>query len=106
VTYRPPSWGRWHSTSATVAGTYTAQQTRYDLATDFSPPPPGYFVVDADVGTETAIAGNTLKISLNGSNVLGSRYRDYTSLLRYFVDQPTWQVALRLSVHFGLDEQH
>ena len=104
ATYRPPAWRSWHNHNITVAGTYVAQQTRYDLAADFAKPPAGYFLLGAELSTETTVKNNAVKLALSGSNLLGARYRDYTSLLRYFVDQPTWQLALRLSIHFGKSE--
>ena len=37
-------------------------------------------------------------LALQGTNLLNTRYRDYTSLLRYFADQPGIEIMLRLSV--------
>nr|MBP9088058.1 TonB-dependent receptor [Kofleriaceae bacterium] len=104
VTYRPPAVGRWQNSRATVSGTVVQQQTRYDVAADLAPPPPGYFLLGAELGSETKVGNQVVKVALAGSNLLGARYRDYTSLMRYFVDQPTWQLALRLSVTFGATE--
>ncbi len=101
VTYRPPSWGRWHSNRATVSGTLVQQQSRYDVAADLAKPPAGYFLLGAEFGSETKVGNQVVKVALAGNNLLGARYRDYTSLLRYFVDQPTWQLALRISIAFG-----
>lgn len=101
LTYRPPAWGRWHDHRATLSGTLVQQQKRYDVAADLAKPPAGYFLLGAELGSETKVGNQVVKVSLAGSNLLGARYRDYTSLLRYFVDQPTWQLALRISVMFG-----
>jgi iron complex outermembrane recepter protein len=64
------------------------------------PPPPGYFLLDAELGTETRVGDQIVKLALAGSNLTNARYRDYTSLLRYFADEPGWQASLRLSVFF------
>ena len=101
VTYRPPAWGCWLNNRATVSGTLVQQQTRFDVAADLAKPPAGYFLLGAELGSETNVGKQVVKVSLAGSNLLGARYRDYTSLLRYFVDQPTWQLALRISLSFG-----
>jgi iron complex outermembrane receptor protein len=100
VTYRAPDgWGMTKS-FASVAGTYVAKQRRFDIASDFTTPPPAYFTLDAEVGTETTINDQVVKVALQGANLTNARYRDYTSLLRYFADEPGWQVWLRLSVVF------
>lgn len=86
---------------ASVAGTYVARQDRFDLAADFAPPPEAHFLLEAELGIETRVGDQTLKVALHGTNLLDARYRDYTSLLRYFVDQPGRQLMLRLSMHFS-----
>jgi iron complex outermembrane recepter protein len=102
ATYKIPQhslpWGL-SETFASVSATYVARQKRFDLAADFAPPPPAYFLLGAEVGSEKRLGNHTLKIALQGSNLLNSRYREYTSLLRYFADQPGWQAMLRLSLH-------
>jgi iron complex outermembrane recepter protein len=99
VTYKPPAaLGLTHS-FASLTGEYVARQRRFDLAADLAAPPAGYFLLGAELGTQTQVGGQTLKLALQGSNLLDGRYRDYTSLLRYFADQPGWQLMLRLSLH-------
>jgi len=83
-----------------VSGTYVARQARFDRDADLAPPPPGSFVLDAAIGAETRVRDQRLKVALEGTNLLDARYRDYTSLLRYFADQPGLQVLLRLSLQF------
>ena len=46
-----------------------------------------------------------LTFALAGQNLTNARYRDYTSLLRYFADQPGWQVLLRVTGRFGAAER-
>ena len=41
-----------------------------------------------------------LRISLQGQNLTNTRYRDYTSLMRYFADEPGWQLWLRVKLLF------
>jgi iron complex outermembrane receptor protein len=88
-----------------AAGTYVAKQTRFDLAADLAPPPDAYVLVDAELGGETEVGDQTVKVALSGTNLLNQRYREYTSLLRYFADQPGYQVLLRLSMQFSLNER-
>lgn len=85
---------------AMVSGTLVARQKRFDPNADFAPPPAGYFLVDAEIGWTTKISDRPLRISAQGSNLLNTRYRDYTSLLRYYADQQGIQLMLRLSLNF------
>ena len=91
---------QWNS-FATVTGTAVRQQTRYDLAADFAKPPDGFFLLGAEVGTEIPWNEQRINIALQGTNLTNTRYREYTSLLRYFADQPGLQVMLRASMHWG-----
>jgi len=100
ITYTTAFWNL-RKAFATVSGTYVRRQNRFDMAADLAPPPDGYFLLDAEVGGETRVHDQTLKIALQGTNLLDARYRDYTSLLRYFADQPGYQVLLRLSMEFS-----
>lgn len=98
VTYKPPALGPLTESFVSLSGTYTRRQRDYDLAADFAAPPKGYFLLGAEVGTQTKLAGQTVKLALQGQNLTNQRYRDYTSLLRYFADQPGLQLMLRLSL--------
>lgn len=101
LTYRLPSlWGL-SKIFAAASGTYMARQTRFDLAADFAPPPDAYFLLGAEVGAEVPVGDQRVKFALQGTNLLDERYRDYTSLLRYFADQPGWQLLARLTVEFA-----
>jgi iron complex outermembrane receptor protein len=104
VTYKAPALWSLRKSFASVSGTYVRRQRRFDLAADFSPPPDAYFLLGAELGTEASFAEQKVEIALQGTNLLNTRYRDYTSLLRYFADQPGWQVMLRLSMHFSTFE--
>ena len=101
VTYKRPRLGSLRQGFASISGTYVARQDRFDLAADFAPPPDAYFLLGAELGAETRVGDQTVKFALQGTNLLDARYRDYTSLLRYFVDQPGWQLMLRASLHFS-----
>ncbi len=100
ATYRLPDLGVLKKTSATLSGMYVAKQHRYDPRADFIPPPGAYFLVGAEVGTETTLAKQAVRIAMQGSNLTNARYRDYTSLARYFADEPGWQLWLRMSFFF------
>ena len=70
---------------------------------DFAPPPAGYVLLGAAAGVEfLAPTGEVFRLSVVGTNLLNARYRDYTSLLRYFADEPGWGVQLRFSADFDV----
>ncbi len=83
-----------------ISGTYVARQRRYDpeAETDFAPPPPNYVLLGAAAGLELPLDATQIRLSLRGTNLLNRRTREYTSLLRYFADDPGWGLQLRLSV--------
>lgn len=99
LTYRPPLCGPVADSFVSLSGSYVTRQQDYDLAADFAPPPKAYFLLGAEAGFETTLGGYRLKAALQGTNLFGTRYREYTSLMRYFADQPGTQVLLRLSLH-------
>jgi iron complex outermembrane recepter protein len=100
VTLRAPDGLGLRKSFVSVAGTYVARQRRFELATDFAEPPAAYVQLGAELGTETTALGQTVRLALQGQNLTNARYRDYTSLLRYFADEPGLQVWLRMSVFF------
>ncbi len=87
-----------------LAGTFVRRQNRFDINADLAAPPDAYFLVDAEVGAETRINDQKVKLAIAGTNLLNTRYRDYTSLLRYFADQPGWQLMVRLSFNYTNDK--
>lgn len=103
ITAKPPSFGGVRNGFVTLSGTYVRRQRSFDLAADFATPPAPYFLLGAEAGGEMKVGAQLVKLALTGSNLLNTRYRDYTSLLRYFADQPGWQVMARLSLQFGKD---
>jgi len=86
---------------ASVSGTYVARQTRFDLAADLAPPPGAYLLADAELGAQMTVGGERLGLGVQMTNVFDVRYREYTSLLRYFVDQPGRQLMARLTLQYG-----
>lgn len=79
---------------------HVRRQDRVDLNADFAPPPAAYTLVGARVGTGFAFEGGDLNASLEVSNLFDEAYRDYTSLLRYFADEPGRTVVLRVAQDF------
>jgi iron complex outermembrane receptor protein len=100
ITWYWPDFGPFEHGYLGVRGTFVDRQRNFDLAADFAPPPPGYALLGAETGVELPFDDQRLAIALVGNNLTNSRYRDYTSLLRYFANEPGWELMLRLSLAF------
>jgi iron complex outermembrane receptor protein len=94
---RASATAKYGKSYATLTGTAVRRQDRFDLRADFAPPPDAYFLLGAEIGTELDVENKPVRVALSGSNLTNARYRDYTSLLRYFADQPGWSLMLRVS---------
>ena len=101
IIYRFP-WSSWLSDPQfAVSGTFVAPQ--YNVATerDFAPVPDGYTLLGVSGSTTLNIGDGRYLFSVEAQNLLNTRYRDYTSILRYFADEPGRQVFLRFGTQFG-----
>jgi iron complex outermembrane receptor protein len=82
--------------------TAALRQRRYQPELDFSAPPPAYVLLGAGIGVEFPVDEQLFRLSLIGTNLLNTRYRNYTSLLRYFADEAGWGLQLRFSAEFDV----
>ncbi len=102
LTWRLPDSRAWGLESyVAINGTYVGRQDRFDAQADFTTPPPDNFLLGGEVGATFDVEPYTVRIGLDGSNLLDRRYRDYTSLLRYFTDEPGLQLLLRVGITFA-----
>lgn len=100
VTYFWPDLGVSEDGHIGISGSYVDRQRRFDLEADFAPPPPSYALLGAEAGIAVPLGGQRLSFSLVGRNLTNTRYRDYTSLLRYYADDIGWDLMVRVSVDF------
>ena len=101
VAYRfPEVLGFWDG-KLSVQTTLVARQGRTDPNADLAPAPPGYALLGAEVSAQKLVAGNAARFSVIGKNLLNTRYRDYTNLLRYFADEPGYELMFKMSMDFG-----
>lgn len=101
VTYAWPDLGISEGGHVGVRGSFVDRQRHFDQDADLTTPPPAYFVLGADAGVAVPIGGQRMTFSLTGRNLTNARYRDYTSLLRYYANEPGWDLLLRVSLDFG-----
>ena len=76
-----------------------ARQSRTDDSVDFAPAPPGFALLGLSAET-TLGAKKPIRIGVAVHNLLNTAYRDYTSLLRYYADQPGRNIRVRVGVPF------
>lgn len=66
---------------------------------DFAPAPDGYVLFGMRAGTDVRVGSNTVRLSGELRNLADTRYRTYTSLLRYYADEPGRDAIVRASFH-------
>jgi iron complex outermembrane receptor protein len=85
-----------------IGTTLVRRQDRVPPVTIYKLPTARYSLLNFELGATALIVGSTrLEPSLAVRNVLNTRYRDYLSRYRLFVDEPGRDIVLRLTVPFG-----
>jgi iron complex outermembrane recepter protein len=96
------SMGKWNFY---LSPAFTARMWMYESASDYLPPPEGYWLLDARVAYRTSIkGGHEIEVAAGGSNLLNTTYRNYLNRFRYYADEPGRNVFLRLRI--GLHYHH
>lgn len=88
-----------------LGGAFVRRQTRVPANADYAKPPAPYALVDASLGFQFDLAAQPVIFDASVQNVLNTRYRDYLSRYRYFIDDPGRSFILRLQIPFGKFEQ-
>jgi iron complex outermembrane receptor protein len=82
-----------------LGATVVREQTGVPAGTIYQLPTDGYALASLELGaTHTAVAGRHLDVSISVNNLFDTRYRDYLSRYRLFVNDPGRDVAVRLRV--------
>ena len=101
VRWTPPHVGPLHAAFIEVNGSYVFEQRQSVPSIDLAPAPPSYFLLGAGVGARFHVRGdNTIEIGVEGSNLLNTSYREYTSLRRYVADEIGVDIRLRIQFEF------
>lgn len=67
---------------------------------DIAPAPPGYTLLNMEVGFKVPAKDHHLSISLAGENLTNKTYRNYMNRLRYFADDVGRNFIIRLKYNF------
>ncbi len=97
---RPPGRGAVTDPFVELSTTYVARQSRVDDRQDVAPAPDRYALLGLAAGFSVVQRHATVSFGLTVHNLLNTAYREYTSLLRYYADQPGRDVRLRVGVDF------
>lgn len=85
-----------------LGATLVRQQDYLPPNTVYSLPTDGYALFSAEIGTrEIKIGGQSLELSLAARNLFNTRYRDYLSRYRLYVDDQGRDLVVRLRTRFG-----
>ncbi|MBM3265002.1 MAG: TonB-dependent receptor [candidate division Zixibacteria bacterium] len=83
---------------------WVRRQTSFPAGVDFVDPPPGYTEVNIHYIAQVGVNGREVHLQFGADNLFNTRYRDYLSRYRYFIDEPGRSLSFRLSVPFGKAE--
>jgi iron complex outermembrane receptor protein len=88
--------GEWF---AGVGSTLVRRQDGVPAGTVYQLPTAGYALASLEFGaTHMAVGGRHLDLSISVNNLFNTRYRDYLSRYRLFVNDPGRDIAVRLRV--------
>jgi iron complex outermembrane receptor protein len=96
---RPSPLGRVHEMEFAVNSELIAAQSRVDPTNDFAAAPDGYALFGASIDF-TVGHQRPVRVGMEAHNIFNTSYRDYTSLLRYYADQPGRDVRMRVGMDF------
>ena len=95
---RPPPLGPLHAVQIAASTEWIGKQFRAEDRVDLAPAPEGATLWGARVETEMHLGRRNLRIGVEGRNLLNTRYREATSLLRYYADEPGRDIRFRLGM--------
>lgn len=83
-----------------ISGAWVARQSRTPGTGDLAPPPPGYFLLSAELSGAFRLWKLDWQLSVKGGNLFDTAYRNYLNRLRYFADEPGRNISIRLNTFF------
>jgi iron complex outermembrane receptor protein len=80
--------------------TTVSEQTRVPPNSDYVPPPPGYNLINANIGCTIPWKTKMISLDLAGYNLANISYRDYLNRFRYYADDLGINIVLRVKLSF------
>lgn len=85
-----------------LGSTLVRRQDHVPLNTVYRLPTAGYVIFGLEAGAASIdVLGRPFQVSVAARNLLNTRYRDYLTRYRLFVDDPARDVVVRIAVPFG-----
>ena len=100
VKYEKNEWRKLKNVFANLQYAVVAQQNRFPQGLDLINPPPAYGLVDVNMGVETRLGKQPIRLSASIYNLFNTSYRDYLSRFRYYTNEPGVNLMIRLAVPF------
>jgi iron complex outermembrane recepter protein len=85
---------------------FVSKQWRAPKNIDFAQPPPAYYLLGTELGTEFLIKKQRFLVNLSVTNLLNTRYREYLDRFRYYCDALGVSYNLRITVPLVLYKKH
>ncbi len=101
VEIKPGNWKVLSDNYFKITGLYVSRQSLALSLIDYAPPPPAYYLLNADLGGSIKLKHNTLNLGISVQNILNTRYRDYMDRFRYYADAAGINVLLRVQFVFN-----
>lgn len=98
---RTPTVQGLHRSEVRSEVTFVRRQSRVPAGADYAPPPAGYALVGLQYDTEWHVGEQPVHVGVSIQNLFNTRYRDYLSRFRYFIDEPGRTLVVRVRVPFG-----
>ncbi len=102
LSYRLPDSSNVLNSYVSLNTTLVARQYSVNPDLDFAPVPDGYVLLGGSAGATFKDGDQRYTLSVEIQNALNTRYRDYTSILRYYADEPGLQFFVRFGTALSL----
>ncbi|MBS4065224.1 MAG: TonB-dependent receptor, partial [Chitinophagaceae bacterium] len=118
ISYRLGNAKKINETYVSVNSSYVLRQKRVPSTgnievpgstakqSDYLAPPPAYFLVALEAGTQLKMKHENWSFILSVTNLGNLAYRDYMNAFRYFSDEMGRNISLRLKIPFNIKHQH
>jgi iron complex outermembrane recepter protein len=102
LSFTKDSYKRFKQLFFNVSALVVATQNHVPPNSDYVPPPKGYWLLNASLGFSVKVKQQQISISLSGTNLLNTIYRDYLDRFRYFANELGRNITLRLKIPFSI----
>lgn len=79
---------------------FVRRQTRYEVGSDYAPPPGSYHLLTLGAGAEVPLGRHKLSVNLEVSNLTNTLYKEYMNRFRYYAHDPGRNFILRMTYRF------